>query len=378
MFGLEELVPSLEWKVLVSVVLAVVAFVSITLVRRVRHRLVEQRTPIVVDLLSSVLVVGIVVVVTLALADIWGQSEALLEQMGFLRFDERAPQVVVSLVVLVAIQVFAGITARLLDDLTTESDALTEHQREVALRVSQMTLWGIGILLLLGVWEVDLTGLLVGAGFFGIIVGLAARETLGSLLGGLVLMFSRPFEVGDWVRVDEKEGVVSDITLMSTRIQGFDGEYIVVPNDVVTTKTITNHSRQGRLRADVEVDIDYDTDIDRAREVALEATESVATAHEFARETPAPDVIARRLDDSAVVLSARIWVNDPTARRVTRVNDDLVCAIKAAFEKEEIKIPFPQRELSGRDETDGFRVASDVSGADEPARSQSTATDSEE
>ena len=201
MFGLEELVPSLELQILVSAVLAVLAFGAITLVRRGRRRLIEQQTPIVVDLLSSILIVGIVVSVSLLLADVWGQTETLFEQMRFLRLDERAPEVVVSLVVLIAIQVFAGIAARLLDDLTTESEALTEHQREIGLRITQLSLWGIGILIILGVWEVDLTGLLVGAGFFGIIVGLAARETLGSLLGGLVLMFSRPFEVGDWILV---------------------------------------------------------------------------------------------------------------------------------------------------------------------------------
>lgn len=357
MFGLGEIGLSLELQLLASILFAGVAFASIVLVRRLRRLLIESYSPIIVDLVSSVVMVAIVVVTLLATADVWGQTEALLDQLGVLRLDERAPKVTVSLVVLVAIQVFVGIATRLLDDLVTDTDTLTEHQREIALRLTQVSLWGLGLLIILGVWEVDLTGLLVGAGFLGIVFGLAARKTLGSLVGGFVLMFSRPFEVGDWILVDDDEGLVSDITLMSTRIRGFDGEYIVVPNDVVTTKIVRNRTREGRFRAEVEVGVDYDTDVDHAREVVLEATETVATRHDHVRETPEPDVIARRLDDSAVTLSARVWVDTPTARRVTRVRDDLVCATKAACEEAGIKIPFPQRELSGREGTGGFRLS---------------------
>ncbi len=356
MFGLGEVVSSLEAQLLFSLVLALLGFGAIALVQRIRNSIVDTYAPIVVDLVSSVLTIGIIVSVTLVLADVWGLTETLFEQMGFLRVDERAPEVVVSLVVLIAIQVFAGIATRLLDDLTDESDALTQHQREIALRLTQITLWSVGILVILGIWDVDLTGLLVGAGFLGIVVGLAARKTLGSLLGGLVLMFSRPFEVGDWIVVDEKEGLVSDITLMSTRIQGFDGEYIVVPNDVVTNKTITNRSRKGRFRVAVETGIDYDADVDQAREIALAATETVADRHDSIRATPSPDVVLRRLDDSSVVLAARVWIDDPTARRVTAVRDDLVATVKARFEENDIKIPYPQRELSARPENGSTRM----------------------
>ena len=64
--------------------------------------------------------------------------------------------------------------------------------------------------------------------------------------------------MGDWVGIDGREGVVSDITLMSTRIQAFNGEYVVVPNDVVGSSTVTNRSRQQQLRIEVDVGIDYD------------------------------------------------------------------------------------------------------------------------
>ncbi len=87
---------------------------------------------------------------------------------------------------------------------------------------------------------------------------MAARQTLGSLLAGFMLMFARPFEIGDWVEIEEKEGIVTDISIVNTRIQTFDGEYVMIPNDTVGGSTIVNRSRKGRLRLEVDVGIDYD------------------------------------------------------------------------------------------------------------------------
>ncbi|SDJ89618.1 Small-conductance mechanosensitive channel [Halovenus aranensis] len=348
LLGLEGFAPTVEVQLLGSAVLAGVAFVTVVLVRRLRRQLAERYAPTLVDLVSSLLVVGTLVAATLALADLWGHRSTILEEVGVFRLDERAPEIIVSLCVVVVTQVLSGIAARLLNDLATKQNALTQHQGEVGLRVTQITLWSLAGIVVLGVWSVDLTGLLVGAGFLGIVVGFAARKTLGSLLGGFVLMFSRPFEVGDWIFIDKQSGVVSDITLMSTRIQGFDGEYIVVPNDVVTNKTVSNRSRQGQYRVPVEVGVDYETDIERAQDVMTETAETVVSRYEFARETPAPEVLAQGLDDSAVVLEVAVWVDSPTARRVMRVEDDLIRALKAACTDANIQIPYPQQTLSTR------------------------------
>ncbi|WP_259536002.1 mechanosensitive ion channel family protein [Halalkaliarchaeum sp. AArc-CO] len=347
MFGLQELLPSWELKLLATAIVPVVGIAFAYLVRRVRRRAVRRLNPVGVDLVSSAVVVGIVIVTALAMADIWGQTETLLDQFGVLRLDERAPQLVVTIIVLIAIQVFVGIGGRLLEDLGDESDALTRHQREVSLRVTQVTLWGGGIIVILGVWNVDIAGLLVGAGFLGIVIGLAARKTIGSMLAGFVLMFSRPFEVGDWVAVDGDEGIVTDITMMSTRIQAFDGEYVVVPNDVVGNEIVANRSRNGRLRTAVEVGVDYDVDLEHAREV----TQSVATdlAAEEGFPGSSPEVVIDRFGDSAVVLVVRLWVEDPTPRELTRARGELIAAISNRFSEEGIEIPYPQRELSHRE-----------------------------
>ena len=129
--------------------------------------------------------------------------------------------------------------------LSDDSDRITAHQEQLLTRIMQVGLLAVAGVTVLGIWGVNLGGLLVGAGFLGIVLGMAARQTLGSLIAGFVLMFARPFEIGDWVAIGEEEGFVTDITIMNTHMRNFDGEYVVVPNDLVTNQAITNRAARG-------------------------------------------------------------------------------------------------------------------------------------
>lgn len=357
---LEGLFGTWELRLLVSVGIAIGAIGAGLLVRRARKALKGHVNPITLDLGTSTTTVLIVITTAVLIADLWGQTGVIFEQLGFIRLDARAPEVAMTIVIVIAIQVFVGIARRLLDDLTHASGTLTGHQREVGVRLTQLGLWGIGIMVILGVWDIDLTGILVGAGFLGIVLGLASRKTLGSLIAGLVLMFARPFEVGEWIAVDGKEGTVTDITLLSTRIRSFEGERVVVPNDVITGEIVTNRTREGRLRASVDIGIDYDDDVGQATELAQSIAEDVAAETETALDSPDPSVLVRALDDSAVLLSVRVWVDKPSAREVNHVKHELLAQLKTSFDEEGISIPYPQRELSTRDERWRVQVEDDA------------------
>ena len=174
---------------------------------------------------------------------------------------------------------------------------------------------------------------------------MAARQTLGAVLAGFVLMFSRPFEVGDWVQIGEHEGTVTEISIMSTRLRSFDGEVITLPNDTVRSGSIVDRSRRNRLRIEVEVGVDYDTDIDRAAELIAE---TVAGVDDVAA-MPEPDVVTKRFGDSAVVLGVRYWIRSPSMRKRWRTQTAAMNAIKDRLDAEGITIPFPQQTLSARE-----------------------------
>jgi small-conductance mechanosensitive channel len=257
-----------------------------------------------------------------------------------------------SVAVFFAAYAVARYLSSVVENLSRHADWLTDHQEEILLRTAQLFLFGFAGIVILGIWDTNLGGLLVGAGFLGIVVGFAARQTLGSLIAGFVLMFSRPFTIGDWVEIGGEEGIVTDITIFHTRLENFDGEFVIIPNDRVSDRPITNRSQKGLLRIRVDVSVDYEADPDHAKQVAIEA---ISNCNEVV-DAPPPQVFPKEFGDSAVVLEMRFWIDHPTPPRKWKAVSAVVSAVKSAFEEEGIKIPFPQRELTGRAEAGGFDV----------------------
>ncbi len=320
-------------------------------------------TVILVRTLQMVLL-GIAV---LSLLIVWGRVQwaiAILKGVGESRqlIVDGAMTVVIVLLAYAALDILSDAVDRFGDEV----DRITEHQQEIVRRLGQLSIIALAVATGLTLWGIDLSGLLVGAGFLGIVVGLAARQTLGSLIAGLVLMFSRPFTIGDWVVIGGQEGIVTDITIVNTRLENFDGEFLIIPNDSVANQAITNRSRKGHYRIRLDVGVDYETDPDHARDVALEALDDVQPIE----PAPPPQGILKEFGDSAVIIELRFWIDRPTPPRKWQATNGAVEAVKDAFEEEGIKIPFPQRELTGRAETGGFRVISDEPTAPEATTDQ--------
>ncbi|ELY30060.1 small-conductance mechanosensitive channel [Halogeometricum borinquense DSM 11551] len=291
----------------------------------------------------------------LAILVVWGREDLAVTIVALLvSLTPVAGKVLMTAGLFVGAYVGIDALESWLTSYAAESDQINEHQEGIVFRVLQLVMLTAVTLATLAVWDAEVGNLLVGAGFLGIVVGMAARQTLGSFIAGFVLMFSRPFEIGDWVEIDGEEGIVSDVTIINTRLRNFDGETVVFPNDRVTNATITNRTRRDQLRLSVDVGVDYETDLDVAVGVAEAALEDV----DVVADVPAPNVLPTTFGDSAVGLKVRFWIKHPSAPRRAKANAAVVRAIKAAFDGRGIKIPYPQRELQSREETSGFVVRS--------------------
>lgn len=273
---------------------------------------------------------------------------------------------VLTLAVLAAAYSLTRVSKRFIARVTRERNAISTHHQEVAHHVTQIAIYVLAGLVVLGLFGVQPESLVVGAGVATVFLGLAARQTLGAVLAGFVVLFSRPFELGDWVRIDDKEGVVTDITVVNTQLRTFDEEYVMIPNDIVTSQEVVNRSRKGRLRLETEVGVDYDTDLEEAMAVAREALLDI----DVVMRRPEPSVVLSEFGSSAVVVRLRYYIERPSARKMWKARTDVITAIKTAFEAEDIKIPYPQYELSGRPERGGFEVVDGVGGVDGSAGSE--------
>jgi small-conductance mechanosensitive channel len=297
--------------------------------------------------------VGVLLAAVVTVLTVWGLVGLAVDTLTLVGLSiPLLVQIATTAALALVAYVASDVLGESVERFAADSDRVTDHQREIIHRVGNIAILALVVAAGLTVWGIDLSGLLVGAGFLGIVVGLAARQTLGSLIAGFVLMFSRPFTIGDWVEVGEMEGIVTDITIVNTRLENFDGETIVIPNDSVSNKPIVNRSERGHLRIRRDVGVDYKTDPDHAADVALDAM----TGLDPVSDSPPPQAIPKTFGDSAVVLELRFWIDRPMPPRKWRAVDAVVRAVKEAFEAEDIKIPFPQQELSGRAETGGFRV----------------------
>ncbi|MGB9965349.1 mechanosensitive ion channel family protein [Halobacterium hubeiense] len=305
-------------------------------------------------LARSILLLLLAGVVGVVLVQQWGATGALVSMTGVLEVGVNAAlRVLVTVFTFAAAHALTQVVRRvLLGSGRSNGRATSEHQRRIFFYISQVVVYVAAAVATLGLWGIRISDLLLGAGVLGIILGLAFQSTLGSILAGFVLMLSRPFEIGDWVRIGDHEGFITEISINHVRLRNLDGEHVVLPNEAVSNRTIINRSDEGKLRHTVEVGVDYAVDPERAEAIAREA---ISDLDEIMSQ-PAPQVLPVRFGDSAVVLEARVWIDDPTPQRKWRAAQSVIYAVKTAFEREDVKIPFPQRELTGRHEDDGFRV----------------------
>ncbi|MFW5978138.1 MAG: mechanosensitive ion channel family protein [Halohasta sp.] len=326
--------------------------------------LIDEQVPVslVVTVLVRLVQLLLFLVAVLAILVVWELVDLALWLVGLL---ETAIPIVSKLLITGGLIIAAGLVNNVLQDVisdfTSDTRHISAHQEQILTRVGQVALLlalGVGIL---SVWNIEIEGLLVGAGFLGLVVGMAARQTLGAVLAGFVLMFSRPFEIGDWVQIGDNQGIVTKITIMDTHIRNFDGEHVVIPNDNVNKRAVINRSRDGKLRIHVEVGVDYEADPQHAADLAREAVEEAG----FVDGNPKPQVFPVEFGGSSVNLDVRFWISPPTPQTRWRATAEVIEVIKKQFDTESISIPFPQR-------TVGYRTVDDDSVVDREATVEST------
>ena len=177
--------------------------------------------------------------------------------------------------------------------------------------------------------------MLAGLGVTGFILGFAFQESLGNLASGLMIAINEPFKIGDYVIVAGLEGTVIKMDMMAVTLATADNKKVVIPNKSAWGAPITNFSALGRRRVNIRIGIDYGCDAAKAIKVALETLPLVPNV----LTDPAPSVSVASLDDSQVTLNIFPWAD---GANYWSVYNDAQVAIKSAFEKNGINIPFPQ------------------------------------
>lgn len=195
--------------------------------------------------------------------------------------------------------------------------------------------WSVLLVLVLGQLGVNVAPIIAGLGVTGFILGFAFQESLGNLASGLMIAVNEPFKIGDYVIVAGNEGTVRKVDMMATVLATGDNKKIIIPNKSAWGSPIVNFTALGRRRVDLKIGIDYSCDVAKAIRIARETLPTVPGV----LADPAPAVFVAALDDSQVTLNVRPWTE---GANYWAVYNDVQIAIKTAFERNEVAIPFPQ------------------------------------
>lgn len=178
--------------------------------------------------------------------------------------------------------------------------------------------------------------LLTTSAVSAVVIGFALQDTLGNAFAGLAIQSEKPFNIGHWIRVGEFEGRVAEVTWRATKLRTKSGNFVVVPNNIVSKEAITNYSEPAApTRIDIDVGASY---LAAPNAVKAAIAEALANAPR-ALKAPAPDILLVGFADSAITYRARFWIDDYERDEAAR--DDVRTAIYYAFQRRGIEIPWP-------------------------------------
>jgi potassium-dependent mechanosensitive channel len=224
------------------------------------------------------------------------------------------------------------------EKIFVESDLEPGLQDSVT-TISIYVMWGLGLVMALGILGVSTTSLAVVFGAMSIGIGFGLQAIFNNFVSGIILLFERPIQVGDAVEVQGIWGTVKKINVRATVVQTFDNASLIIPNSEFISSQVTNWSfKESSLRRKVSVGVAYGSDIERVRQTLLEIPHKIKNV----MKNPKPDVIFNDHGDSALIFTLRYWT---TVDYYHTTSTDIRFAMDRLFRERNIEIAFPQRDI---------------------------------
>ncbi|MEN8214364.1 MAG: mechanosensitive ion channel family protein [Pseudomonadota bacterium] len=274
--------------------------------------------------------------------DIKDASSTWAAVKGWVMSEEGGMRWLLNLLKVAAILIAFYFLGRLAGKAVQKASAVMQNPSQLLQRFLvqsvQRLFIAIGILMALSAMEVSIAPLLAVIGAAGLVIGLALQGTLSNFASGILILFYRPFDVGDFIEAGGISGSVTAMNLVSTVITTPDNKRMIVPNNSIWEGVITNVSGVTRRRLEMQFGIGYQDDADKAQRLL----EEIVTSHAKVLKDPEPVIKLHELGASSVNFICRPWTlpGDYWA-----VYWDITREVKARFDKEGISIPFPQQDI---------------------------------
>lgn len=244
--------------------------------------------------------------------------------------------VVFAAIILIVGLFIAGMVGRNLRRALSANPRIDQTLASLFSSIARYAIIVVVIVAVLGRFGIETTAIVAVLGAAMLAIGFALQGTLSNVAAGVMMALFRPYKLGDFVELADAVGTVKEITLFYTELSTTDNKQLIVPNGQAWGNVITNFSAYPTRRADFTFSISYDDDIDKAQKVirdVFEADERVLKDPELFCEVSAHG-------GSSIDLTVRAWVN---ASDLWPVHFHMLKAVKQAFDREDIEIPYPHQ-----------------------------------
>ncbi len=227
-------------------------------------------------------------------------SDMMAASLGTMTLEKLLMSLLILVICLIVIRVVNKIMLRITDKLNW--DPRVEKYFRTGVKALMYVLAALIVADSLGI---PVTSLIALVSVFGLAISLAVQDVLSNIASGLVILFSRPFEMGDYVATNDGEGTVYEISLTHTKLDTPDGQRIMLPNSTMVAGKITNFTTLGIRRVNQSITVSYDCATDAVRASCLRAVERTAGV----LEDPEPMVVINNFGESSIEYRVRFWTN---------------------------------------------------------------------
>ncbi len=262
-------------------------------------------------------------------------------------FIKNIPNIAIAIVV-VFVAYFASRGINSLISKTLRKKIKQESVRNLISRLSSAFIFLTGLYIAMTVLKFDdtLKAIVSAAGVSGIVIGLALQGTLSNTISGVVLSFRQNLNIGNWVETNGYAGQVMDINLNYFVIREADNNMVVIPNKTILEKPFKNYSLTTKMRIAITCGVAYGSDLKKVESLTKDVISTNFNQEKIGKKT---EFYYTEFGDSSVNFLCRFWVDSENALEKLKAKSDAIIAIKSAFDKENISIPFPMRTIEFMD-----------------------------
>ncbi|MFA6670288.1 MAG: mechanosensitive ion channel domain-containing protein [Bacillota bacterium] len=204
--------------------------------------------------------------------------------------------------------------------------------------VISVVLKALLVVAIISILGIETTSFVALFGAAGLAVGLAFQGSLSNFVGGVLILVTKPFKVGDYIEANGHSGTVEAIQILYTDLVTVDNKVIRIPNGSLSNASITNYSEKDTRRVDFQFGAGYEADPAKV----IRVLSDIVANHPQALKEPEPFVRMSEHGDSAVIYTVRVWVK---AADYWTVHFDVIEKVKQRFDEEGLSIPYPQMDV---------------------------------